>query len=55
MKIWHAEIVDSNAILQGVPRDLCDALTRVQGEGWTIFTILPNGVNRWTVVAWKDG
>jgi hypothetical protein len=47
---WHAEIVESNAILEGVPVDLVAALTRLQAAGWTVFQLLPNGVNRWTVI-----
>jgi len=51
---WHVEIVESNNILQGVPVDLVAALNRLQADGWTIWAVLPNGVNRWTVICQRS-
>ena len=52
--IWHTEIVESSRILEGIPVDLVDALNRLQAEGWTVWQVLPNGVNRWTVIARRE-
>jgi hypothetical protein len=38
----------------GLALDLSDVLDRLSADGWTISLVLPNGVNRWTVIAWKD-
>lgn len=54
---WHAEIVEG---FQGAPEandlscaKLAAVLTRLSGEGWTVAHVLVNGVNRWTVIAWR--
>lgn len=41
---WYAEIV------QGHASDLAGFLNRFEQDGWTIRFMLPNGVDRWTVV-----
>lgn len=46
--MWHVEIVE------GYGADLELALTRVVTEGWTVRFVLPNGVNRWTVICAKE-
>jgi hypothetical protein len=54
MRTWTTVIVESTRILEGQPVDLTETLDRLTAAGWTIQTVLPNGVNRWTVIAWKD-
>jgi len=41
---WYVEIVE------GYGPDLAGHLNRFTAEGWTIRFVLPNGVNRWTVI-----
>jgi hypothetical protein len=54
MRMWHTVIVESTRILEGQPLDLTETLLRLTADGWTIAHVLPNGVNRWTVIAWQD-
>lgn len=54
MTRWHTVIVESNRIIDGQPFDLTEQLQRLTDEGWTVRFMLPNGVNRWTVVCSKD-
>lgn len=41
---WKVDIID------GYASDLEQALARLSGEGWAVRFVLPNGVNRWTVI-----
>ena len=40
--------------LEGRPLDLTEALDRLDRQGWSVEFVLPNGVNRWTVIASSD-
>lgn len=51
---WYTEIVESDRILEGRPLDLTEALDRLDRQGWSVEFVLPNGVNRWTVIASSD-
>lgn len=44
---WHVEIVE------GYPTDLAVLLNRLSRDGWQLRLVLPNGVNRWTVIVEK--
>lgn len=44
---WRTEIIE------GYASDLSTLLTQLTLAGYVIKTILPNGVNRWTVIAYK--
>lgn len=46
---WHVEIVE------GYGADLAVELQRWTAEGWRVCFVLPNGVNRWTVVLYLEG
>jgi hypothetical protein len=50
MTRWLAVIVESNRIIDGQALDLAEQLTRLTDSGWEVRYLLPNGVNRWTVV-----
>lgn len=52
---WHTVIVESNRILDGQPLDLTETLNTLAVEGWVVRFVLPNGVNRWTVIAEHAG
>lgn len=54
MTRWLTVIVESNRILDGQPLDLTDQLQRLTVEGWEVRFMLPNGVNRWTVICSQD-
>jgi hypothetical protein len=51
---WLTIIIESNRIIDGQPFDLTEQLQRLSDDGWVVRFILPNGVNRWTVVCGKD-
>jgi hypothetical protein len=53
-RTWRTEIVESTRIVEGLALDLSDALDRLHADGWTVLSVLTNGINRWTVIAWKD-
>jgi hypothetical protein len=48
MRIWF---VDQTA---GTGASLQATLQERTSQGWTIFSVLTNGINAWTVVCWKD-
>ena len=57
--MWHTRIVEGftggNAQADGLSCvELTKALTELTAAGWTPKFVTPNGVNRWTVVCWKD-
>jgi hypothetical protein len=52
---WHTVIVESNRIVEGQPLDLADTLNALAEQGYVIRFVLPNGVNRWTVIAEHAG
>jgi hypothetical protein len=55
MTHWFVEIVEG--AMPGSPADavkLEEVLIRLSSEGWRVFSVLPNGVNRWTVIVRKD-
>lgn len=45
---WRTKIVE------GYASDLDVTLTELTIAGYAIKTVLPNGVNRWTVIAFKE-
>jgi hypothetical protein len=47
-------IVESNRIIDGQPLDLTAQLQQLTGDGWDVRFMLPNGINRWTVIASRD-
>ncbi len=42
--IWASQFVE------GYAKDLADALQALTDEGWTVFAVLTNGINRWTLI-----
>ena len=47
MTIWFVEQAEGEAtVLQAT-------LQQLTAQGWSIFAVLTNGINRWTVVASK--
>lgn len=54
MTRWLTIIVESNRIIDGQPFDLTEQLQHLTVEGWEVKFILPNGVNRWTVIGTKE-
>lgn len=54
MPQWLTVIVESERIINGRPLDLSDELQRLTDAGWSVRFILPNGVNRWTVIASRE-
>lgn len=46
--IWNVEI------LEGHGKDLAAALARVTVNGYAVQYVLPNGINRWTIVAARE-
>lgn len=54
MTRWHTIIVESDRIINGQPLDLTEQVQQLSDAGWSIRFMLPNGVNRWTVIASRD-
>jgi hypothetical protein len=52
--MWQVFIIESSNIIGGVAIDVSAELNRLAGEGWTVHFFGPNGINRWTVVCWRD-
>lgn len=48
---YSSVIVESNRIIDGQPLDLTELLNDLHHGGWDVKFVMPNGVNRWTVVA----
>lgn len=46
--MWDVEFAE------GYAADLATVLNRRTTDGWTVRYVIVNGVNRWTVVCWKD-
>jgi hypothetical protein len=44
MKTWNVTIIEGQAFA------LEQHLTAMTAAGWVLFNVLPNGINRWTVV-----
>lgn len=51
---WLTVIVESERIIDGRPLDLTDQLQRLTDAGWSVRFVLPNGVNRWTIIASRE-
>lgn len=43
----------ASSIVEGYAKDLADALDLYTKDGWTVFAVLTNGINRWTVIVNK--
>jgi len=55
MTRWIAVIIESHRIVDGMALDLAEQLERLTGSGvWRVQYVLPNGVNRWTVIASRE-
>lgn len=54
MDRWYTEIVEEDRIVQGRPLCLAERLNALSASGWNIRQVLPNGVNRWTVIAERN-
>jgi hypothetical protein len=54
MPQWLTVIVESERIIDGRPLDLTEQLQRLADAGWSVGFVLPNGVNRWTVIASRE-
>lgn len=54
MTRWLSVIVESNRIIDGQALDLTEQLQRLTDQGWEVRFLLPNGVNRWTVVCARE-
>lgn len=54
-KSWIVEGVTGNTKADGLSCvELDEALARLLADGWALRFVLPNGVNRWTLICWKD-
>jgi hypothetical protein len=51
---WLTVIVESERIIDGRPLDLTEQLQRLTEAGWSVRFVLPNGVNRWTVICSRE-
>lgn len=48
MKLWFVQQTGGDAAaLQAL-------LQQLEAQGWTIFAVLTNGINQWTVTAWRE-
>jgi hypothetical protein len=48
MKLWFVQQTE------GGPEHLQALLQQVEAQGWTVFSVLTNGINRWTIVTWRS-
>jgi len=47
MKLWFVQQTEGN------PAALQALLQQLEAQGWTVFSVLTNGIDRWTVIAWR--
>jgi len=47
MKLWFVQQTG------GGPETLQVLLQQLEAQGWTVFSVLTNGINQWTIVTWR--
>jgi hypothetical protein len=47
--MWYADIFSL-----GVNDTLTEYLNRLTQQGWDVRFVMANGLDRWTVVCWRD-